>query len=323
METNPQPQQQPKFNRVVKSMLIYTEIASNKRKTALFITLFLVFIIALGYFFNVALNNPGILVFAVLFSVITALLSYFYSDKITLAISQAKPVTREANQELYRTVENLAITAGLPTPSIYIIEDRAMNAFATGRDPNHAVICVTSGLLANTNKQELEGVIAHEMSHVGNYDIRLSTIIVVLAGLITLLADWFLRFTFFGGARRSNDGEGGQIQIIFLIIGIALAILSPIIATIIQLAISRKREYLADASGALLTRYPEGLASALEKIQANQMPLREANKATAHLYISNPLQDRAGKSRGIFAGLFDTHPPIEERIRRLRSMDLG
>ncbi len=303
-------------------MLIYNQISSNKRKTALLITVFLVFIIGLGYFFNIALNNPGILVFAVVFSVITALLSFFYSDKLTLAISQAKPVSRQTNTELYRTAENLAIAAGLPTPRLYVIDDRAMNAFATGRDPDHAVICVTSGLLANMNKQQLEGVIAHEMSHVGNYDIRLSTIIVVLVGIITLLADWFLRFTFFGGA-RSNDNEGGQLQIILLIIGIALAILSPIIAAIIQLAISRKREYLADASGALLTRYPEGLASALEKIQANQIPLREANKATAHLYIANPLKDRSGKSRGIFGGLFDTHPPTEDRIRRLRSMDLG
>lgn len=304
-------------------MLVYREIASNKRKTAILIASFLIIIIALGYIFNVALNNPSILVFAVLFSIISALLSYYFSDKITLAISQAKPVDRQSNQELYRIVENLAITAGLPTPNIYIIEDQAMNAFATGRDPNHAVICVTSGLLNNMNKEELQGVIAHEMSHVGNYDIRLSTIIVVLAGIITLLGDWFLRFTFFGGARRNNDNEGGQIQIVFLILGIAFAILAPIVATIIQLSISRKREYLADASGALLTRYPEGLASALEKIEQNQMPLAEANKATAHLYISNPLKTRSGKTTGIFSGLFDTHPPIEDRIKKLREMNLG
>jgi heat shock protein HtpX len=300
-------------------MLTYTEISHNKIKTDLFIAIFIAFIIALGFAFDYAYNSPGILVFAVLFSVVSAVFSYYFSDSITLSMSHAEPVERKDNPVLYNIVDNLAITAGLPTPKIYIINDPAMNAFATGRDPKHAVICVTAGLLQKMDKQELEGVIAHELSHVGNYDIRLSTIVVVLAGTVTLLADWFLRFSFFGGRRKnSNDGS----SIIFLIIGLLLAVLSPIAATIIQLAISRKREYLADASGALLTRYPEGLASALEKIQKESMPMAEASKATAHLYIANPLQGPDGKTKSLFAGLFDTHPPIEERIKRLREMDI-
>jgi len=300
-------------------MLTYTEISSNKIKTDLFIAIFIAFIIALGFAFDYAYNSPGILVFAVLFSVVSAVFSYYFSDSITLSMSHAEPVERKDNLVLYNIVDNLAITAGLPTPKIYIINDPAMNAFATGRDPKHAVICVTAGLLQSMNKQELEGVLAHELSHVGNYDIRLSTIVVVLAGTVTLLADWFLRFSFFGG-RRKNNNDGSSI--IFLIVGLLLAVLSPIAATIIQLAISRKREYLADASGALLTRYPEGLASALEKIQKESIPMAEASKATAHLYIANPLQGADGKSKSLFAGLFDTHPPIEERIKRLREMDI-
>ena len=307
-------------------MITYSQISSNKHKTWLLIFSFLVFIILLGWVFEMAYNNPGILVFAVVFSVVSALFSYYYSDKITLAISKAQLVDRQTNQDLYRAVENLAIAGGLPTPKIYIINDPAPNAFATGRDPKHAIVCVTSGLLQIMNKTELEGVIAHELSHVGNYDIRLSTIVVVLVGLITLLADWFLRFSFFGGGRRSggnNNSEGGQLQAIFMIVGIVLAVLSPVIAIIIQLTISRKREYLADASGALLTRYPEGLASALEKLGQNQQPLAEANKATAHLYIVNPLASSTGKSTGFFANLFNTHPPLEDRIKRLREMDIG
>jgi heat shock protein HtpX len=302
-------------------MLTYTEISRNKVKTDLLIGLFILFIIVIGYFFDMAYNSPIILIIAVLFSTITALISYYNSDKITLAVSKAQKVDRATNQELYRIVENLAITAGLPTPTIYIIDDAAMNAFATGRDPKHAVVCVTSGLLAKMNREELEGVIAHELSHVGNYDIRLSTLLVVLAGSIALISNIFLRSTFFSGFGRSrnNNNQGAAI---FLIIGLILAVLSPIAATLIQLAVSRKREYLADASGALLTRYPEGLASALEKIRDENMPLKEANSATAHLYISNPLQgERPGKKPSLFAGLFDTHPPIDERIKRLRGMD--
>jgi heat shock protein HtpX len=302
-------------------MLTYTEISRNKTQSVLLIFIFLLVIIGLGYAFSYAYDAPGILVIAVLFSTISALVSYFYSDKITLALSKAALVDRNANPELYRVVENLTIAAGLPTPKIYIIDDTAPNAFATGRDPGHAVICFTTGILQKLNKTELEGVTAHELSHVGNYDIRFMTLVVVLVGIITLLADWFLRASFFGGGRRrsSNNNDGGQI---FMLVGIILAILSPIIATLIKLAVSRRREYLADASGVLLTRYPDGLASALMKISADQEPLEAANKATAHLYIVNPLKGQGG-GVGWFAGLFNTHPPIEERIKRLKEMNLG
>jgi heat shock protein HtpX len=305
-------------------MLTYTHIASNKRKTAILITGFLLAITAMGYLFGQVYNNPSIVIFAFLFSVFSAFISYFYSDKITLAISNAKPVDKQVNRELYQIVENLAITAGLPTPRIYIIQDETPNAFATGRNPDHAVVCVTTGLLEILDRSELEGVIAHELSHIGNYDIRLMTIVVVLVGVLTLLADWFMRFSLFGGNRRSNDSEGGgQIKTILFIVGIIFAVLSPIIAVIIQLSISRKREYLADASGALLTRYPEGLASALEKLKKHQGILEDANKATAHLYIINPLKDNEGNSAGFFSKLFNTHPPLEDRIKRLREMDRG
>ncbi len=303
-------------------MLTYDFIGKNKRASWLLIFAFLIVIIALGWLFSRAYQSPAILAFAVVFSVGSALFSYYYADSVTLAISKAAPVERAANPALYNIVENLAIAAGLPAPKIYIINDAAPNAFATGRDPQHAVICYTAGILQKLDKAELEGVTAHELSHIGNYDIRLMTLVVVLVGTLTLLADWFLRAGFFGG-RRSRDNEGNIGQILFLA-GILLALLSPIIATLIKLAVSRQREYLADASGALLTRYPEGLARALEKIGANQQPLREASKATAHLYIANPLNDHGGKtSVGWFAGMFNTHPPIEDRIKRLREMNLG
>lgn len=229
-------------------------------------------------------------------------------------------------------MENLCITAGLPTPRIYIIDDTAPNAFATGRDPKHAVVCFTTGILQKLEKTELEGVVAHELSHIGNYDIRVMTLVVVLVGTVTLLADWMLRASFFGGRRKSNSEGGGQLQIILIVVGIILAILSPIIATLIKLAVSRKREFLADASGALLTRYPEGLAKALEKISADKEPLEAANKATAHMYIVNPFHEDKGTStslgatsaggRSWFSKMFNTHPPVEERVRRLREMNL-
>ncbi len=299
-------------------MLTYTEISRNKTQSVLLIFIFLLVIIGLGYAFSYAYNAPGILVIAVLFSTISALISYFYSDKITLALSKAVPVDRNANPELYRVVENLCITAGLPTPKIYVIDDTAPNAFATGRDPKHAVICFTTGILQKLDKTELEGVTAHELSHVGNYDIRFMTLVVVLVGIITLLADWFLRASFFGGGRKRSNNDGGQI---FMLVGIILAILSPIIATLIKLAVSRRREYLADASGVLLTRFPDGLASALQKISADTEPLEAANKATAHLYIVNPLKGQHGGVNW-FANLFNTHPPIEQRIKRLKEMNL-
>ncbi|PIR97209.1 MAG: zinc metalloprotease HtpX [Candidatus Doudnabacteria bacterium CG10_big_fil_rev_8_21_14_0_10_41_10] len=301
-------------------MLTYDHIDSNKRKTAVLITAFLILIIGLGFVFSQAYDAPAFVFIAVIFSTTMSLVSYFVADKIALGLSHAKQVDRATVPELYKLVENLSIAAGLPTPKIYIIEDSAPNAFATGRKPELASVAFTTGILQKLEKKELEGVIAHELSHIGNYDIRLMTIVVVLVGILTLLADWFLRFSFFGGRRKSSNGNGGQAQIIFIFVGLALAILSPIFATILQLAISRKREFLADASGALLTRYPEGLASALEKISADHEPLEVANKATAHLYFANPLKDQKGRSTGWFKKLFNTHPPAEERISKLRGM---
>jgi len=294
---------------------MYKEIDSNKRKTVIFITGFLVFIIAIGWIFSRVLGHFYILVIAVVFSILMSISSYWYSDRVILGISRAHELKQDENKELYHIVENLCITAGLPVPKIYIIEDKAPNAFATGRDPQHAVLCVTRGLLDKLEKTEMEGVIAHELSHIGNYDIRLMMVIVILVGIVVLMSDWFLRLSFFGDNRDS-----GELGIIFLVAGIVLTLLSPLFATLIQLAVSRKREFLADASGALLTRYPEGLAEALEKISADKNPLKVANKATAHLYITNPLKEHKGTHRGWFAGLFDTHPPIEERIKRLREM---
>ena len=301
---------------------MYKDIDSNKRKTTLFLGFFLIFVIGLGYLLSWYFGNLLILVIAVIIAVTQALVSYYYSASITLAVSGAKEVPRkEPFLDLHRAVENLSITAGLPKPKIYLINDSAPNAFATGRDPKHASIAVTSGLLDKLNKTELEGVIAHELSHVGNYDIRLMTVIVILVGVVALLSDFFLRWTWFGGGRRRSDNEGGgQIQLILFIVAIVMAILAPLAASLIQLAISRKREFLADASGALLTRYPEGLASALEKISKDHEPLEVANKATAHLYIESPFKDKNEGSRGWMAGLFETHPPVQERIKRLRAM---
>ncbi|MGE5392379.1 MAG: M48 family metallopeptidase [Candidatus Saccharibacteria bacterium] len=295
--------------------MVYTEISSNKRRTALFVAFFLLLIIGLGYVFSTVTREPLLLPLAVGLSLIMSFVSYFYSDRIVLSISGAREIGRDEDPELYRSVENLSIAAGLPTPRVYVIADSAPNAFATGRDPEHAVVAITTGLRAKLTKPELEGVMAHELSHIGNYDIRLSTIIVVLVGVVTLLSDWLFRSSLFG-RRRSNDNSGG----VFLILGLVLALLSPIAATLIQLAISRRREFLADASGALLTRYPQGLASALKKIAGDQEPLEAANKATAHLYIVNPLKSE--DRRSLFAGLFDTHPPIAERIKRLDEMNL-
>lgn len=303
-------------------MLTYDHIASNKRESWFLIGIFLIIISLLGWAFSIRFGNVNILYFAVGFSIFTSWISYYYSDSITLMLSQAKEVDRKLNPELYRLVENLCIAGGLPTPKIYIIEDTAPNAFATGRDPKHAVVCFTTGILSKLEKPELEGVVAHELSHIGNYDIRVMTLVVVLVGTITLLADWLLRASFFGG-KKSDSQEGGQLKTILMIVGLVLAVLSPIIATMIKLAVSRKREFLADASGALLTRYPEGLARALEKISADTEALEAANKATAHMYIINPLKEHAGKSSaGWFANMFNTHPPVEERIARLRNMNL-
>lgn len=293
---------------------LYNQSDNNIRNSYILMGLFFVFVIIVGWVFSQATDNPGLLFFAVIFSTLMSVGSYWYSDKIVLAISGAREIDHDSARELYHLVENLCITAGLPVPKIYIIDDTAPNAFATGRDPEHAVIAVTTGILQKLDKTELEGVLAHELSHIGNRDILFSTIVVVLVGFITLLADWFWRASFFGGRRRDKEG-GGAI----FIIAIVLTILAPIVATLMQLAISRKREFLADADGALLTRYPEGLARALEKISADTEPLEVANKATAHMYIVNPLKNN-GNGRSWFANLFSTHPPIEERVAALRGM---
>jgi heat shock protein HtpX len=267
-----------------------------------------------GYVFAGAMGNSWILYGAVIFSVVMSFSSYWWSDKIVLSMSGAKEVTHDNARELYRLVENLCITAGLPMPKIYIIEDTATNAFATGRDPEHGVICFTTGILAKLEKVELEGVIAHELSHIGNRDILLSTVVVILVGFVTLLADWFRHWAFFGG--KSDSNENGQFRLIMMVVAIVLSILAPIAAIMMQMAISRKREFLADASAALLTRHPEGLARALEKISADQEPLEAANRATAHLYIANPFK---GKKVSRF---FATHPSIEERVKNLREMSV-
>ncbi len=294
---------------------IYNQADKNTHLTWIYITGFLIFVIGIGYVFAGAMDNYVILIVAVIFSVLMSFASYWWSDKIVLAMSGAKEVSRENTREIYNIVENLCITAGLPVPKIYVIQDSSPNAFATGRDAEHAVICLTTGIIEKLDKPELEGVIAHELSHVGNKDILLSTVIVVLVGFVALLAGFFRRWSFFGG-RRSNDREGGQLGLILFIAAIILSILAPIAAMLIQLAISRKREYLADADGALLTRYPEGLARALEKISADPTPMQHANQATAHLFISNPFK---GKK---VSNLFQTHPPITERVKRLRAMDV-
>ncbi|KKR18590.1 MAG: Protease HtpX-like protein [Parcubacteria group bacterium GW2011_GWE2_39_37] len=272
-------------------MTLYNQADSNKMKTWLLMTGFFVFIMLVGFVFSQAMNNSVILYFAVAFSIVSSFISYWFSDKIVLAMSDAKEINHDSNRELYHIVENLCITAGLPVPKIYIINDTAPNAFATGRDPEHAVVAVTVGLLQKLDKAELEGVIAHELSHVGNRDILISTIVTVLVGVVVLLADWFMRWSFFGG-HRSDDNRDSRVTLAITIAAIILSILAPIFAYLIQFAISRKREFLADANAALLTRYPEGLARALEKISADQEPLEVANRATAHLYIASPFKDK-------------------------------
>ena len=298
-----------------KSMTTYTHIGANIRRTWILFSLFFIVIIGLGWFLSYYFNDQLILFIAVFISIFMSFISYWFSDKIILAISRAKPLEHNENPELYHVVENLCITAGLPLPKIYVISDPAPNAFAAGRNPKNAVLAVTTGILGALDRNELEGVIAHELSHIGNRDILIQTIVVVLVGAISMIADMFVRGRFFRG-KRSDNGNGGQIGAILMIVGVVFLILSPLIAKLIQLAISRKREYLADASGALLTRYPEGLANALEKISRNPNPLKAANRATAHLYITNPL-----KNKGL-PKLFSTHPPVEERIKRLRAMSV-
>jgi len=298
-------------------MTLYSQAESNIRKTWLFIIFFLVFIIALGWLFSYLLENSLILIGAVIFSIITSFLSYWHSDKIVLRITRARPIKKQDNPELYRLVENLCITAGLPLPQICILPESQPNAFATGRDEKHAVIAITQGLLEKLERAELEGVIAHELSHIKNRDILLGTVIVILVGIVALLSNFFLRISFYGGLRR-RDSKQGYLGLLILVLGLVAAILAPLAASLIRLAVSRKREFLADASGALLTRYPEGLARALEKISSDQTPMKMANNSTAHLFIASPFKGKQEKNW--FTKIFMTHPPIEERVKALRGM---
>lgn len=296
---------------------MYEQITKNKRNSFILCALFIMFVGFLGWLFGqlTVLGNAGI-VLAVAIAVIWAFGSYYYSDRIVLAISKARPLEKSEYPYLFHTVEGLTIAAGIPMPRVYVIEDTAPNAFATGRDPEHAVVCVTTGLLHKLNRIELEGVIAHELSHIKNYDILIASLVVVMVGVVVLLSDWILRSFIWGGVRRRRSGGEGQAAIVLVIIGLVLAVLAPIIAQLIRLAISRRREFLADASGAMLTRYPKGLADALRKLDADTEPLEAANKATAHMYIVNPLKQH----RGRLNTLFSTHPPVEERIRALEKM---
>ncbi len=300
------------------ALSITSQIQSNKTKTYVFLTGFVVFVVLIGYVLGQALGYGNSWMWiAVAFSVISSFVSYYWGDKMVLAMSGARPADRKREFDFFTVAENLALAAGIPKPKLYVIDDPAMNAFATGRDPQHAVVCATSGILAKLDRRELEGVIAHELSHIRNFDTRLLAVVAVLVGTIAFLADMFMRSLWWGGGRRDRDEEGNGGQIL-IIVGIVLAIVSPIIAMLIQLAVSRKRELLADASGAYLTRYPEGLARALEKLKKDKDVLPTASNATAHLFIVNPFK---GKNFGAwFSSLFDTHPPIDERIKILRSM---
>lgn len=299
-------------------MNLYDQKDKNIRRTWILMTIFIFVVVGIAWFFSYTLNNSMIFVWALIGSLFMNVISYWYSDSIVLSISNAKPVDTATSEgkRIYRLLENLAITAGLPVPKLYIIQDTAMNAFATGRDPEHSAIALTTGIIDRLEQIELEGVIAHELSHIGNRDTLIQTISVVLVGLVALLSDWFLRMSFWGGGRHNNNDDNSRFGLIISLIAIVLAVLAPIFVQLLHFAISRKREYLADASGALLTRYPEGLAIALEKISQDTEPLEVANRATAHLFISNPF-----KGGGI-SDWMSTHPPTEKRIQALRNINI-
>ncbi|MDQ2932757.1 MAG: M48 family metallopeptidase [bacterium] len=290
---------------------LYSEQSKNVRKTWFLMTMFAGIVVLIGWFVSYYYGNPSILTFAIIFAVLMNVVSYWKSDKIALSLARAVPAKREEHLELFQIAENLSITAGIPMPRLYIINDPAPNAFATGRNKEHAAVAVTTGLLNIMDKNELSGVIAHEFSHITNRDILLQSVVVVLVGFIAIIGNSFMHMHMFGGRRRESGGNAGNI---LMIVGVVFMILSPIIAQLIQLAISRKREFLADSSGALLTRFPEGLASALQKISAYGQPLQTANNATAHMYISNPFGVKA--KQGI-SKLFMTHPPVQERVNAL------
>ncbi len=299
-------------------MTTYQYKDSNIRKTWALFTIFLIAVIGIGWVFAQLYHTTAILYGVIMFAVLMNVFSYWFSDKIVLAMAAAEPVEKNDNPELYNIVENLCITAGLPVPNIYIVHEDQPNAFATGRNPEHAVVAVTEGLLSRLNRSEIEGVIAHELSHIGNRDMLLSTAVVVLVGFISILSDMYMR-SLFWRSFDDDDRDRGQAGLILMVIGIALSILAPLSAQLMQLAISRKREFLADASGALLTRYPEGLASALEKISASSVPMSVASNTTAHLWLDDPFKGEQKTSW--FHSLFMTHPPVEDRIKALRAMN--
>lgn len=297
---------------------MYSQITANKRKTWLLIALFVVLLLLIGWAFYQYTGEPVSVSLAAVIAIAMALFSYYAGDQVALRLAGAKPADAQRDAYVVRMVENLAITAGLPMPKVYLIQDPAINAFATGRDPAHASVAVTTGAIEGLENEELEGVLAHELSHVANYDIRLMTVVIVLVGLASLLSDWFVRMSWYGRGSRGGDrgGRGGGAQGVLALVGLLFLVLAPIIAKLIQLAVSRRREFLADASGALLTRYPEGLARALEKIGATSaQPMRHAHEATAHLYFSSPF----GAGRRL-VNLFSTHPPLAERVAALRKM---
>ena len=295
-------------------MNLYEQRSSNIRRTWALVLGFLIVVIAIGYVISWYYGNPFILYIAIIFAVGTNFYAYWQSDKLVLSLNHARPATREKFFDFYTVTENLAITAGLPKPKLYVIDDPAPNAFATGRDEKHAVVCATTGLLSMMSRPELEGIIGHELSHIKNRDILLMTIAVVLAGLIAIIANIFIRMSFWGGGRGGSNKQGNALLMILTVVAIVLA---PVAAKLIQLAISRRREYLADASGALLTRYPEGLASALGKIGSYAAPMKNANLATAHLFIGDPFGAKAAGAGAWIGRLFSTHPPIPDRIKAL------
>lgn len=305
---------------------IYEVKRANTIKSGLIVFLFVVFVFlatyilatASGIYLGYRPGGVGFVGIALIVSGVSSFIGYYYSDKIVLSISGARPADRKRDFEFYTVAENLALGAGVPKPALYVIPDTAPNAFATGRDPKHATICATTGLLQKLDRTELEGVVAHEMTHVVNYDTRLMSIVSVMVGLVALLADWFFRMSFWGEKKR--DDNEGNVDAIFMLLGIVFAVLSPIVATLIQLAISRRREFMADAGSVELTRQPQGLIKALEKISADREPLEVANKATAHLYIVNPFKGKMGGGVGWFASLFNTHPPMAQRIKALQAM---
>jgi heat shock protein HtpX len=303
-------------------MTHYSEIASNKRKSLLVVGGFIIFIGLVAYFmaegFGFGLDLIGI---ALIMSGVMSFASYWWSDKIILSISGAKPASREEYFDYYTVTENIVMGQRMPMPKLYVIPSPAMNAFATGRDPERGVVCATTGLLERLDRAEIEAVVAHELAHIQNYDIRLMSVVTILVGFVSLLADWMLRASFHGGGDRNRNS--GQLQLVMMVVGFILALLSPVVAQIIQLAISRRREFLADASAVGMTRNPEGLAKALLKISGDTMPLATANKATAHLFIANPLKNHSKDAIGWFAKMFSTHPPIEERVAALRKLSPG